>query len=191
MAATPATESYAKRLQRHLAAYKIQRLGVRESGVWTRTGRPYPHILPLPLRHLNLIETIRREVVAYLATPAGKAVKLHQYFHHLNSSQAMAFNLFFPFLAPSDADPAPLLEALKLPRGRLETWAFESVPDEGEGTNFDLHLFLAGRAQYFVEVKLSEQEYGTAKRDARHRGKLERVYRGRLAGKVDPAALTE
>jgi len=126
-----------------------------------------------------------------LATPAGKEVKLHQYFHHLNSSQAMAFNLFFPFLGLPDADPAALLDAMKLPAGRLERWAFESVPDQGEGTNFDLHLFVEGGAQYFVEVKLSEQEFGMAKRDARHRRKLVRIYRPRLVGKANHAALVE
>ena len=89
--------SYQTALKKHLAEYKANRLGVREAGVYRKTGRAYQHLLPSNLRYLNLLESIRAEFREYLRH--NPAIRLHPDFHHLNSSQALAFNLFFPFLS--------------------------------------------------------------------------------------------
>ena len=65
----------------------------KNDGNWR--GKFYPHILPKEKKDLNIIEGIRNDFWPYLNKTD---IKLHQYFHHLNSSQALCFNLFFPLI---------------------------------------------------------------------------------------------
>ena len=85
--------TYQQILQRHLATYKATRLGVKEAGTFVHNGRElhYAHILPKDLRWLNVLEPIRAEVREYIEL--HRDLKLHKYFHHLNSSQAFAFSV--------------------------------------------------------------------------------------------------
>ena len=63
------------------------------------------------------------------------------------------------------------------------------MPEVAEGTNFDLWLDLGAHGQVFVEVKLTENGFGTAKSNTRRLKKLEEIYRPRLTGKAAPEAL--
>ncbi len=178
--------SYSKRLREHLADYKRNRLGVDENGVWRRTGEAYPHILPEGLRRLNIIETIRTE---FWASFADMGVKLHSDFHHLNSSQAMCFNLFFPFMDPPIGRPDEFLRTLRIAPARVEEWSFEYVEDAAEATSFDFRLRLADGQEAVFEVKLTEGEFGAALDDKTHRQKLNSIYRNRLDALVVEEAL--
>ncbi|MBS4042118.1 MAG: hypothetical protein KGZ81_16135 [Flavobacteriales bacterium] len=73
-----------------LSTYKKSNLTI-EQGLWR--DLPYDHILPLDQKEKNIIEGFRDDFWTYYKTTD---IKLHQYFHHLNSSQALCFNLFFP-----------------------------------------------------------------------------------------------
>jgi hypothetical protein len=88
---------YVQALQIHLGRYKAARLGITDAGIYRHQGRDlsYDHVLPVELRWLNLLETYRAEIRDYLK--ARPQLQLHKFFHHLNSSQAFALNLFFPF----------------------------------------------------------------------------------------------
>jgi hypothetical protein len=154
--------------------------------VFVHNGREvrHGHILPNELRWLNILEPIRAEVREYL--DKHKEVKLHKYFHHLNSSQAFALNLFFPYF--EQGSPSELLRAMNL-SGELASWQPEYVDDPNEGTNFDIMWVASDGGRTFCEVKLSEQEFGTASDDRRHRQKLEDIYRPVLAGQCAPALL--
>jgi hypothetical protein len=182
------TDTYAVRLQRHLAAYKQSRLGVRQDGLWIKNGKPYPHILPRKLRRLNILETIRAEFWSYRQE---ERLKLHRDFHHLTSSQALAFNLFFPFFGLHPQRPELMLRALGARESSIEGWAFEKVLDPSEGTNFDVHISLVDGRHIYFEVKLCERGFGKVKADERHLKKLEEIYRERLLGKVGPDSLAE
>lgn len=173
--------TYAQRLRTHLARYKVERLGVQERGTWVRDGLAYPHILPRSLRWLNLHETIRKEFRAYHRMQQPR-FKLHRDFHHLTSSQAMGFNLFFPWFG-LETSPDMFLKAVQVEPVAVEDWAFEHVPDAAEGTNLDFRLALLGKAEVHFEVKWSETGFGRAKADERHRQKVREVYRPRLRGK--------
>jgi hypothetical protein len=166
--------TYAKVLQHHLANYKAIRLGVKEAGSFTHNGRElhYQHILPKELRWLNILEPIRSEVRQYV--DSNRNVKLHKYFHHLNSSQAFAFNLFFPYFEQGAG--RQFLDAMGLP-GEVAAWQPEYVPDASEGTNVDVMWSSSTGAKTYCEVKLSEQEFGVAKDDRRHRQKFEEIYK--------------
>lgn len=73
-----------------LSTYKTANL-TAEQGLWR--DLPYDHILPFDQREKNIISTFRDDFWTYYK---GTDIKLHHYFHHLNSSQALCFNLFFP-----------------------------------------------------------------------------------------------
>ena len=178
--------TYQMALRKHLAEYKDRRLGVREAGVYRKTGRAYQHLLPSNLRYLNLLESIRAEFREYLRH--NPAVRLHPDFHHLNSSQALAFNLFFPFLS-SGGDAARLMAKALGPGGDVREWHFEYVPDPEEGTNVDVAWQNSKGTWVFCEVKLSEGEFGCAKPDQRHEKKLREIYSPRLQGLIDERLL--
>ena len=169
-----------------MAAYKREALGVVDDGIYAGNGRSYAHIVPSDKRHLNLIEGYREGIVGYLAR--RPELRLHRDFHHLNSSQAMGFNLFWPALA-SPAGFAALARALASPDIDPNSPLFESVPDPDERTNFDLHLYTRDGGQLFFELKLSEDHFGDARPDAAHLAKLDDLYLARLQSRVRPQLL--
>jgi hypothetical protein len=72
-----------------LSTYKKAEL-TTEQGKWKNFL--YDHILPINQNEKNIITEIRSEFWSFFKL---NNIKLHQYFHHLNSSQALCFNLFF------------------------------------------------------------------------------------------------
>lgn len=177
--------NYADRMKSHLAIYKVKKLGVEDNGLWNRNQKQYPHILPMARRELNLLESIRKD---FWAGFSKSGVKLHRDFHHLNSSQAMCLNLFYPFVQETVGSEA-LLSTLGLPVQPIEAWQFEYEPEPEERTNFDFYLKLPGGCQVYFELKLTESKFGAARDDANHRRKLEDIYGPHLEGLVEQCAL--
>lgn len=177
--------SFADRMKTHLAAYKQATLGVSEDGLWARNRRPYPHILPKDRKELNILEPFRE---AFWKYATESRISLHTDFHHLNSSQALAFNLFYPALEDRTAHSSLTSMLAGSPTG-IASWQFEAVPDPDEGTNFDLLLVLETGGRVYVEVKFTELSFGTCTPDETHLRKRERIYRPRLGGIVDPGFL--
>jgi hypothetical protein len=171
--------TYQKRLEKHLTDYKVQRLGIRANGTFTYRGktRAYGHILPRELKWLNVPEPYRREIREYVTK---SNIRLHKFFHHLNSSQAYALAAFYPYL---NGARHVLENALAVKP--IERWKFEHVPDSVEGTNVDVWWRSANKTESYCEVKLSEGEFGPATNDARHLKKLEKIYRPILESHVD------
>jgi len=170
-------------LNRHLAEYKRLCLGITEPGIFRYRGRSlrYEHILPAKAAPLNLFDEARGFLKSY------RRVKLHRYFHHLNSSQAFAFNLFFPYFSRGPAAAASLLRAVGC-AGAIAGWEPEWVPDAIEGTNVDVYWWTKDGTKNLCEVKLSEMDFGKAPDDARHRLKL-LTYRHKLASHIEPGRL--
>jgi hypothetical protein len=179
--------SYQDRLFAHLGSYKRTALGIQEPGVYRYRGEDVlrDHILAVQHADLNLLPLARP-----MERMLGPGVKRHRFFHHLNSSQAFAFNLFLPYFNGGDVAASALLRALGQ-RAGLKSWELEAVPVEREGTNIDALWVTDDGATTFCEVKLSEAEFGTAEDDERHREKLATIYRPMLQGHVAAGALEE
>ena len=108
----------------------------------------------------------------------------------LNSSQAFAFNFFFPYFSAGTASASELSKALGLDmEASTEDWRFEEVQDEN--TNVDFVWQSQAGHKVFCEVKLSEAEFAKAKPDPRHMDKLQKIYRPRLEKLVSPDLLQE
>ena len=179
--------SYQDDLKKHLTEYKLRHLGVSEPGVFRYRGRDvqHDHILPAGQSVANLLSEAEPAASAFLAACPGKR---HKYFHHLNSSQAFAFNLFFSYFNGEPESAAALLRALGQD-GILAEWEPEKVPVKEEETNIDVFWATSDGVRTFCEVKLSEADFGTANDDDRHREKLACIYSPILAGHLDPARL--
>lgn len=67
--------------------------------------------------------------------------------------------------------------------------AFEEIPDPAEGTNFDFFLQDSSGRRIYVEMKLTETDFGSCANDKPHAEKLRGIYRPKLSGKVADAAL--
>jgi len=172
--------SFAQALQCQLANYKRRALQVIEDGIWVSNGRSYPHILPAALADLNLCGPLRDDMLALIGQ--HPSWKRHRDFHHLNSSQAMCWNLLMPSRVVPGGLQA-LTAALDLP-SPLESMDFESVPDEQELTNFDCLLGLQGGGRVYLEAKLTEREFGAAAPNDKREQKRTGIYIPRLQGKV-------
>jgi hypothetical protein len=181
--------SYQNDLKRHLADYKRRHLGISQPGNFLYRGRKVrrDHILPTENASRNLLEEARPKASAFLAK---NPMKRHRYFHHLNSSQAFAFNLFFPYFSGGPAASSALLRALGQ-EGPLAKWEPEAIPELTEGTNIDVLWKTTDGVQTLCEVKLSEAGFGKAANDTRHREKLKRDYAPILVTHLEPERLEE
>jgi len=168
--------NYQDGIKKHLSDYKIPYLGIKEDGTWR--GRQYPHILPSEHYKLNILGTIRDQFWNYYESgESGLNQKRHINFHHLNSSQAMCFNLFFPFIMENYRYLTILLDTLKLPKENVSEVSFEKVINAEEGTNFDFYIKYYNGMQVLFEVKFSENGFGSARNDQRHREKYNSIYK--------------
>jgi len=179
--------TYQDKLKKQLSEYKLHELDIAEPGF--HKGKyevhRYQHILPRTEEGRNLLAAARPRGMTFLkANPR----KRHQYFHHLNSSQAFTFNLFFPHFDSGGSAASSLLRAFG--RGhKLAAWELEAVPLPNEGTNIDASWTTADGEKTICEVKVSENDFGSAKVDARHLDKLSMIYQPVLQGNVVPACL--
>jgi len=171
-----------------LSAYKRQVLGVEEDGIWVQNGKTYAHILPKEKYQLNILASFRDE---FWQQFPRQHIQLQRDFHHLNSSQALCFNLFFPMLMADRQGLVSLLGALGIAGLPKIGSCFEFQPDLIEGTCIDFSLSLQSGGRVNFEIKYTESEFGSAKADEAHIEKFERTYRSRLPGRFEESFCCE
>lgn len=174
--------SFQDRTKSRLTTYKAGVLGVTENGVWRRNQKPYSHILPSSYRQLNILPVIRE---AFWRWFQGQGIKLHSDFHHLNSSQALCFNLFFPLLLDDERHLDVVGEALGIAPDFSPGARFEFQPHEVEGTSFDFAIPRASGGHIYFEIKYTESRFGAASADERHLKKFKEIYGPRVAGRFE------
>ncbi len=159
----------------HLSDYRKNFLGIEEEGIFLHRGTPHRkgHVLPGGLERQNLLPPYGE---LFFASEHG-ATKLHRYFHHLNSSQGLCINLFFPLLKEG---ALPLLirslgSDMKLPvQGIFESTS--RLEKAERRTSFDFHLRNQEARDLFVEVKYTEDGFGGATIDEAHLDKFRDTY---------------
>ena len=166
-----------KLLKKHLAKYKKETLKISENGKWNVNKKEYDHILPKEFWKENIINSgYHKEILSRIKSDK---IKLHSDFNHLNSSQALCFNLFFPIFFEDKF--AFLLKEIVPKDVKIKNtkYKFEEIIDKNENTNFDLYVE-ADQVKYYFEIKYTENEFGKAKNDKRHIDKYNTVYKERL-----------
>lgn len=174
--------------KRRLALYKREALNIHEDGVWRKNGQTYSHILPISQRRQNILSAFRDHFWDWFT---DQGIRLHSDFHHLNSSQALCFNLFFPFLLPHSRGLTAIVRALEINGSPIASACFEFEPDSSEGTNYDFMIPLDTGCRVYFEVKYTEAGFGTAKPDEEHLRKFRSIYSPRLEGRFESPFCTE
>jgi Restriction Endonuclease associating with ARP len=129
--------------------------------------------LPQQKDQLNILASFRDEFWEWFRS---QHIQLHSDFHHLNSSQAFCFNLFFPLIMENGQGLATLLAMLSVASPPGVGACFEFQPDPNEGTCVDFSLPLQSGARVNFEVKYTESEFGSAKADNSHLQKFKSIY---------------
>ena len=186
----PRKESYVQRAKKHLSAYKRERIGLNLDGKWRTNKKPYTHLLPVASQSLNILETYRREFWQDFYDERWGRIALHPAFHHLTSSQAMCFNLFYPFLANECRHLALLLDALGLGDREVKEATFEKILRPEEGTALDFYIeFMDGTYSTF-ELKFTESGFGKVTLSDKYRKRWEDVYSKMVGPVLNPETCT-
>lgn len=159
-----------------LGVYKREKLKIDELGIFKYRGKNLPkeHILPIGFKTHNIIQNYRD---SFYSSPISK-IDFHKYYHHLNSSQALCINLFFPLFLEDKL--SLILELLEIPKQPITEVYFEKESDletgSGRKTNFDFYMCLADKTKIYFEIKYTEAEFGKAKNDNEHQAKYANTY---------------
>lgn len=187
------------KVKKHLSEYKTKRFPKTEHGVWKRKDKetPLSYAFKTPVKSesadsdLNLLESYRKDFLKYEQDGRCK-IKRHVYFHHMNSSQAMCFNFFYPLL--NERKLELITDFLKLTGESIkyETACFEKeskVEVKSRKTYFDFYFETVSGKKFYFEIKYTENEFGTApkdkedtkKYDQEHIKKFEDIYKPHLS----------
>ncbi|WP_042350904.1 PGN_0703 family putative restriction endonuclease [Bacillus massiliigorillae] len=170
-------------IKERLSNYKVNKVNVLENGIWKANGKQYPHILPINKYELNFLDTYRADLLKHIK---DNNISLHRDFHHLNSSQALCMNFFFPMIV--EKQESILLQALKLSGEYVVSYEFEKVLSELEGTNFDFYVQLQSGKRIYFEIKYTEEAFGKVKKSdwqsEKYLTKYQNIYKDMLVGKM-------
>ncbi|MDP4127288.1 MAG: hypothetical protein Q8912_10120 [Bacillota bacterium] len=157
--------NFQTRVKKHLEEYRRDRLNISGNGIYYYRGKEHSceHILPKEIEEVNILEKYR---VDFFTSEYRQGMKLHKYFHHLNSSQAMCINFFYPLIKDKMLDA--LLNLLGI-NGEIDynpgCVCFEKESDienTGRRTNFDFYMQLDTGTKIYFEINYTENEFGRA-----------------------------
>lgn len=152
------------KIKENLSKYKVKNFPAFENGIWKNNKKRYSHILPENNKFFNLLEPYRSELIDYISI---NKINLHSNFHHLNSSQAMCLNFFFPLFYEHKLEL--ITEYLGF---KNETVNYESVCFEKSGleeafrrrpTKFDFYFETTSNIKIYFEIKYTEGYFGKSK----------------------------
>jgi len=162
--------NFQKNVIDHLTTYKKVNptLSKLKDGTFRNGAKKYPHILELKDIENNFIDpTIISNVVAIqtnnnlvvVKQNVNQSIHLHQFAHHLNSSQIMCINFFAPFFAQQQAHILLKVLGLTNPSVGISEFEFEHIENGKEKTNFDFYFKTKDGQKIFFEIKYTEQEF--------------------------------
>ena len=178
------SEKFAE-IRKQLLSEYAQALDLPVGGTYNNNGKHYDHILKYDKG--KKIETIEKNNLLQDLRFDGfiPEKKVHRLAHHLNSSQVLCYNYFRPMLN-DDHTPKQNLIALMKEHGIIISgkarcdFEYDGYRDyKDEGTEFDFHI-ADGDIEVYFEIKYTEDGFGSAKKDDRHKDKFECVYRNML-----------
>ncbi|NMD72754.1 hypothetical protein HHO41_21235 [Bacillus sp. DNRA2] len=175
---------FQSRVKGHLGDYKKNTLLISQPGTYlykkgdTVFEKEYDYILPRELANLNLLEKYRND---FNESDYKENITFHKYFHHLNSSQAVCINFFYPLIKEQQLDKLLKILSIKdIVNYNSDDIVFEKksmLEKENERkTNFDFFMKLGSGVKLHFEIKYSETEFGKQKEDPEHIRKFEKTY---------------
>jgi len=183
-------KDFVTKVKCHLAEYKNSMFSGSENGEWVRKGKTTPlnYAFIQDEREMNFISQYK---VPFTQSKFWKEekdkikgedkIKPHIYMHHMNSSQAMCINFFYPLLIENQLDI--ILAFLKIENEEVdyESACFEKLSEKDgtrkrRPTNFDFYFKTMSGKEFFFEIKYTEYEFAKVKEDEEHREKFNNVY---------------
>jgi len=170
---------YVTEVKEHLSKYKQKKYPEIGNGIWKKNKQKYSHIFPETNKYNNLLPSYRDDLIKYIETPNLK-LKLHSDFHHLNSSQAMCLNFFYPLIIEQKLDI--ILDFLHLKGEQVD---YATVCFEKDGiektfgrvpTSFDFYFKTISKKKFYFEIKYTEDGFRKEKKDKEHIDKFDKIY---------------
>jgi hypothetical protein len=169
--------SFQKKIREKLEEYKKINFGDIPDGSWEENKNKYPHILPKENYKLNILASLRDD----FWKSKYRSMKRHIYFHHLNSSQAMCINYFYPLIRDEKLDGIIKDLGIITDSLKYDSVCFEKVSGLESGcrrpTNFDFYFETKEGWKFHFEIKFTEQEFGKAGKDKYHSDKFRNTYK--------------
>lgn len=155
--------SFTSDIKKHLSVYKEENFPELQNGIWKKNKQSYSHILPESNKFDNLLEPYKRELKNYIG---NNKIKLHSDFHHLNSSQAMCLNFFFPLFYEKKLELVTEFLGLKDELVNYESVCFEKDGleikfDSNQPTSFDFYFETVSNKKIHFEIKYTEGGFGS------------------------------
>lgn len=171
--------NFQDKMRERLSEYKKKKFPDVQDGLYQ--GRPYGHIFPKGEQNRNLIEYYHDDI---LKNPHYRKEDLHIYFNHLNSTEALSFNFFFPLLIEKKLELLTSRLTLEEKAVNYETAVFEKPGIDFEHFSdsiFDFYFETAAGKKICFRTKYTETGFGSAEDDAIHSELYEYVYKNYLS----------
>lgn len=157
----------------------------QEPGLWQGKGEPRSHILGNPQNQKEKAVLINDHSLLHGVEHIDPTeIHLHQYAHHLNSSQIMCYNFFRPLMDNMNKDnnaKKPLVQIIEILTGKelsknVSSCRFEHIDKSGESTNFDFY-FESGDVKVYFEIKYTENFFSKKCSAANPQQQFNHVYK--------------
>jgi hypothetical protein len=181
--------AFSDEIKKHLEAYKAPRFNVTEypHGLWKNNPEKVLKYAFTPEKSdFNLIPIYKDRFLEYeKKLEKQKKISRHMYFHHMNSSQAMCINFFFPLLQEHNLEHITDYFGFAGERVIYDSVQFEKLseiePHYGHTpTNFDFYFETESGKKFFFEIKYTEYQFASAVEDEEHVVKYDKVYSNHL-----------
>lgn len=154
-------------------------------GLWQGKGAPRKHILGKPSSPKERADLINKySLLPNVPLVDSGTIHLHQYAHHLNSSQIMCYNFFRPMIEGFDGTMYhPKDDLIKLFGMEVDeelehknaVCNFEYIDKSKDNTNFDFY-FKSNQIEVFCEIKYTEERFKPSSAKDPHE-RFESVYK--------------
>jgi len=156
--------TYSDKIKVHLKNYKTENFPNLSDGIWKNNKQHYQHILPEINKYENILRPYRKKTITFVDKCN---IKLHSDFHHLNSSQAMCLNFFFPLFYEKKLEIIIDLLGFTNEKVNYKEVYFEKTGLEVQygrkPTSFDFYFETISEKKIYFEIKYTESDFGKSK----------------------------
>ena len=174
------------KILKNLSKYKTEVIKEYQNGIYKHprygTIKKLPYILPRIDNYFKNTKNILSGIRTDFLNSNYKNIKPHIYFNHLNSSQAMCINFFYPLIKKNLLNH--VLSRIKINEpinySEVEFEKDSNIENTGRKTNFDFYIKTKNNKNIYFEIKYTERSFGSAKNDIPHIKKFNADYLPKL-----------
>lgn len=154
--------TYQDEIKTHLTTYKELKFKGFPHGLWRNNpDNILKYAFVSKYDNNNLIETFQEEYLEYEKEIDTK-IKRHMYFHHMNSSQAMCINFFYPLYKEGSLELITEYLGFKEEKVKSNSVRFEETSkiDSIKGyrpTNFDFYFETETGKKFFFRNQIHRE----------------------------------